>query len=113
VLVVTRHRPAEPAAFVADAEQALRVLAAQPGFRRGELGRSPDDPTAFVLMLRWADAGSQRRGMGAFEAKVALAPVMASADADSGTFEVLLDAADGTVATIPSARSADDGGPWR
>lgn len=87
--VTTRHRPADPADFVVAARRALLVLSRQPGFRSGELARSPDDPSVYLLAVRWADAGSMRRGMGGFEAKVALAAVMASAEDGPSVFEVL------------------------
>lgn len=107
VRVMTRHRPADPAAFVGATREALRILAAQPGFRSGELCRSPDAPDLFLLTTRWRDAGSMRRGMGTFDAKVALAPVMVTAADEVSVFEVLLEVADDAVHERDSARAPD------
>lgn len=106
--VTTRHRPADPESFVADVHDLLLVLAAAPGFISGELGRSPDEPDVMLLTARWQDAGSMRRGMGSYDAKVALAPVMVSAADDVSVFEVLLEVADGVVRRSQSARAPGD-----
>ena len=39
----------------------LGALAARPGFRDGELGRSADDPSLWALVTRWDGVGSYRR----------------------------------------------------
>lgn len=90
--VVTRHRPQEPEVFRAQAAEALRVLAGQPGFLGGEVARSPDDVAQWLFTTRWQDVGSLRRGMGGYAAKVALAAVMASAADEASVFEVLEEA---------------------
>jgi quinol monooxygenase YgiN len=105
--VVTRHRPSDPAGFQESAAQALAVLAEQPGFRSGELARSPDDAAQWLLTMRWADAGSMRRGMGSYAAKVALGPLMPSAADEASVFEVLLDAGPGSVSAAASDLAAD------
>jgi heme-degrading monooxygenase HmoA len=106
--VTTRHLPADPGLFIEAARAALIVLGRQPGFVAGELGRSPDVPEQFLLTTRWRDVGSMRRGMGGFEAKVALAPVMATAVDEVSVFEVLLEVADGAVRESDSARAPGD-----
>jgi len=106
--VVTRHRPPDPASFIEWAEAALRALSVLPGFRSGELGRSPDDPSVLLLTTSWADVGSMRRGLGSYAAKIALAPVMASAADEPSAFEVLLEVAGGKLTSHPSARSPGD-----
>lgn len=106
--VITRHCPADPAAFAADAQHLLMVLAGAAGFVAGELGRSPDEPGVLLLTTRWRDAGSMRRGMGSYDAKVALAPVMVSAADEVSVFEVLLDVVDGAVKRSDSARATGD-----
>jgi hypothetical protein len=103
--VTTRHQPADPVQFAEDARAALIVLGRQPGFVAGELGRSPDVPEQFLLTMRWRDVGSMRRGMGGFEAKIALAPVMATAVDEVSVFEVLLEVADGSLHETDSARA--------
>jgi len=102
--VITRHRPSDPDAFAADSRAALQVLARQRGFVSGELGRSPDDPSLWIITSRWQDVGSMRRGLGAYDAKVALAPVLVSAEDAPSTFEVLVDTADGTLSVHDSDR---------
>jgi heme-degrading monooxygenase HmoA len=107
---VTTHRPADPEAFVAAVREVLQLLASAPGFVAGELGRSPDDPGAFLLTLRWDTAGSLRRGLGSTAAKMALGPLMASADGPPvSTYEVLLDATPGHVEELASDRAAEPG----
>ena len=107
--VVTRHRPVDADAFLRDCAAALSVLADQPGFSGGECCRSPDEPLVWLLTTRWADVGSMRRGMGGYEAKVALAPVMASAADEPSVFEVLLEAGEGGLSRADSALAAADG----
>lgn len=95
--VVTHHRPEDPATFQDLVAEALAVLAQQPGFVGGELGRSPDEAAHWLFTTRWHDVGSMRRGMGGFAAKLALAPVMASAADAPSVFEILLDAGSGGI----------------
>ncbi|CAN5891050.1 hypothetical protein BH20ACT6_BH20ACT6_09680 [soil metagenome] len=81
MLVVTRHRvPSDGAdAFVAGARAALAVLAARPGWVDGAVGRNVDDPDLWVLSTRWADVGSYRRALSAYEVKVAAVPLLSTA----------------------------------
>ncbi len=95
--VLTRHRPDEPEAFSEQARRALEVLAEQPGFLSGELGRSPDEPSWWIITTSWTDVGSMRRGLGSYAAKVALAPLLPSAIDEPSTFEVLFGIADSVV----------------
>lgn len=106
--VITRHRPADPQGFAAGAERLLETLGRAPGFLSGELGRSPDEPDVFMLTTSWRDVGSMRRGLGSFEAKVALAPVMASASDELNVFEVLVEASGGVLHRRDSARAPGD-----
>ena len=53
----------------------LAALAARPGFRDGELGRSADDPSLFALVTRWDGIGSYRRALSAADVKITGAPV--------------------------------------
>lgn len=106
--VVTKHRPVDPAGFQEAAAHALAVLAEQSGFRSGELARSPDDAALWLLTTRWADAGSMRRGMGSFAAKVALGPVLPTTVDEPSVFEVLHEAAPGSVRTTDSDLAESD-----
>ena len=89
--VVTEHRPADQVDFERQALAALLVLRDQPSFLSGEVGRSPDQPDVWLFTTRWATVGAMRRGLGSFEAKVALGPVMQSATERVSTFEVLFE----------------------
>lgn len=91
MLVITEHRPGTARSFLDDARALLDVLARADGFIAGDIGRSPDDPTVFLLATRWRDVGSMRRALGGFEAKVAAAPVMVTAVDRVSTFEVLVE----------------------
>ncbi|MGZ4537884.1 MAG: antibiotic biosynthesis monooxygenase [Blastococcus sp.] len=64
----------------------LAALAARPGFRDGELGRSADDPSLFALVTRWDGVGSYRRGLSAAEVKIAGAPVWVFALDEPGVY---------------------------
>lgn len=87
----TSHRPD----FAGRARTALAVLAARPGYLRGTLGRSTDDPQAWVLLTEWANVGSYRRALGNYEVKLHATPLLAEAVDVPGGFEALLDIAPG------------------
>jgi quinol monooxygenase YgiN len=87
--------PDDGGEFELRAQAALAALAARPGYLRGTLGRSTDDPTAWLMLTEWQNVGSYRRALGAYEVKLHATPLMASArDIPSG-FESLLDVAPG------------------
>jgi heme-degrading monooxygenase HmoA len=91
VLVVTRFRvpAADEDTFRADVREVLDLLAARPGFRTGRVGRAADDPSRWALVTEWDGAGAYRRALGAYEVKVAGAPVFARAEDEPGAFEVV------------------------
>ena len=64
----------------------LAALAARPGFRDGELGRSADDPTLWALVTRWDGVGSYRRALSAAEVKITGAPVWVHALDEPGVY---------------------------
>lgn len=105
--VVTIHRPEAPEDFLVAVGELFNVLRRLPGFLQGELARSPDDPQVWLLTSRWLDVGSMRRGMGSFEAKIALAPVMATAADQVSVFEVMLQASPDAVVQGGSDRAPD------
>ena len=87
--------PSAPTRLATGTRQSSKISCAvgevfQPGFRSGEVGRSPDDPHTWILTTSWEDVGSMRRGLGSYAAKVALAPLLPSAADEPSTFEVLL-----------------------
>lgn len=91
--------------FALRAGAALGALALRPGYLRGTLGRSTDDPDAWVLLTEWENVGSYRRALGGYEVKLHATPLLASALDVPGGFEALLDVAPGgAVAASPSDR---------
>lgn len=94
MIAVTHFDSAAPE-FEPRARAALTALAARPGYRRGTLGRSTDDPAAWVLLTEWENVGSYRRALGNYEVKLHATPLLAEArDVPSG-FEPLLDVTPG------------------
>jgi quinol monooxygenase YgiN len=82
-LRVTREDAGALAAAVADL---LAALAARPGFRDAELGRSADDPTLWALVTRWDGVGAYRRALSAAEVKITGAPVWVHAVDEPGVY---------------------------
>ncbi len=76
---------------------ALAALAQRPGYVDGQVGRNVDDPTLWLLSTTWANVGSYRRALSAYEVKVSAVPLLSQAidepsayeqvDADGGTNE--------------------------
>jgi hypothetical protein len=84
----------------ARAEAALSALAACPGYLRGTLGRSADDPSAWLLLTEWQNVGSYRRALGNYRVKLDAMPLLADALNLPGAFEPLLEiGTDGTLVT--------------
>lgn len=82
------------------ARAALEALAARPGYLRGSLARSADDPSAWLLLTEWRDIGSYRRALGSYAVKLHATPLLVDAlDLPSG-FESLLDVAPGGTAAV-------------
>jgi heme oxygenase (mycobilin-producing) len=87
------------------ARAALAALAACPGYLRGSVGRSPDEPEAWLLCAEWANVGSYRRALGAYQVKLTLTPLMAAAQDWPSAFESLVVIEpDGSVTTSESFR---------
>jgi len=108
VLAVTRFRVVGPdaAGFLQRAREALADLAGQPGWRGGSIGRATDDPELWVITSDWADVGSYRRALAAYEVRLRAVPLLALALDEPTAFEVLgrLDAA-GAAPGEPGGRS--------
>lgn len=93
------------AGFADRAEAALAALAARPGYLRGTLARSMDDPADWLLLTEWESVGAYRRALGAYDVKLAATPLLAQARDLPGGFESLLDIApDGRRISRPSDR---------
>jgi hypothetical protein len=88
MFAVTRLRAADgdDVALAAGATALLAALAARPGFRDGELGRSADDPSLWALVTRWDGVGTYRRALSAAEVKIAGAPVWVHALDEPGAY---------------------------
>ena len=108
-MIAITHFADDGADFAARAQLALAALAARPGYLRGTLGRSTDDPTAWLLLTEWENVGSYRRALGSYEVKLHATPLLASAQDVPGGFEALLDVAPGGV-TIAHASDREPQG---
>lgn len=110
MIVVTRFDvpAADSSEFLPKAQKALAAFAARPGFLRGRVGRSADDPTAWVLTTEWDGVGSYRRSLGAYDVKVDAATLLGLGRDEPSAFEVLVreDTAQ-PGAALPSRRAAD------
>jgi hypothetical protein len=118
MLVVNRFIVAPDEAARADfadrAAAALAVLAARPGYVRGELGRAYDDPTHWSLLTEWESVGAYRRALGAFDVKVHATPLLAQSVDEPSAYEVLASAnPGGDVATSTSDLADNPTGPSR
>ena len=107
-MIALTHFHTDGSDFANRAATALEALAARPGYLRGSVGRSTDDPGAWVLLTEWENVGSYRRALGNYEVKLHATPLLADAlDLPSG-FETLLDVAPGgAVLTQPSDRTPE------
>ncbi|SEL71371.1 antibiotic biosynthesis monooxygenase family protein [Nonomuraea pusilla] len=76
MLAVIRYTVPEAQAqeFAQQAHATLDTLAAQPGYLRGRLARSVDEPNLWALVSEWEGAGFYRRALSA--ARMAMYPLM-------------------------------------
>ena len=109
MISVTRHRvPRERAdGFRQQAESALDLLRGRPGFVGGVVGRSVDDGELWTLLTTWDDIGSYRRALSAFEVKMHVVPLLATAIDEPTAFERLIRADQGGLVGVDSDRAAD------
>jgi hypothetical protein len=97
MIAVTHFADSSPD-FAERARTALAALAARPGYVRGTLGRSTDDPDAWLLLTEWVNVGSYRRALGGYDVKLQATPLLASALDVPGGFESLVEVAPGGAA---------------
>lgn len=101
------------AVFLGRARAALDAFAARPGFRRGRVGRSADDPALWAITTEWDGVGAFRRSLSAYDVKLHAAPLLAESLDEPSAYEVLValdgGAGAGAATTAPSGRSADAG----
>ncbi|MFJ2031096.1 antibiotic biosynthesis monooxygenase family protein [Streptosporangium sp. NPDC087985] len=60
--------------FLKQAHEIIGILAAQPGYVRGRVVRSVDEPELWALVSEWEGAGFYRRALGA--ARMVMYPLM-------------------------------------
>lgn len=99
--------PGDPADFVPKAHAALAALAERPGYLRGELTRSLDEPEHWCLVTEWENVGSYRRALGGFDVKIHAAPLLAQSLMEPSAYETLAMAEPGgQVRTLASDRGS-------
>ena len=108
MLVVNRFRVEEHdgEAFAREVETARGALAARPGYLDGTVGRNVDEPTLWVLQTRWADVGSYRRALSAYDVKLHAVPLLSRAIDEPSAYEVV---GAGGAAALNQARPRDLG----
>ncbi len=84
--------------FLSRARRALGLLTAQGGCHGGQLGRSPDDTTRWVLVVHFESVVAYRRALSVFEVREHVVPVLSDAlTGEPGSYEVLVAAEGGAV----------------
>lgn len=71
--------------FLKQGHAILDTLAGQPGFRRGRLSRSVDEPNLWALVSEWEGAGYYRRALSA--ARMVMYPLMTLMVNEPSAFE--------------------------
>jgi hypothetical protein len=109
VLVITRFRYDEDLAERASTElgSCLQRFAERPGYVRGTVGRSVDDPSLWLLATSWEHVGAYRRALSSFDIKMHVVPLLSSAVDEPSAYEVIV----GEGAAVPNeAKSRGQGG---
>ena len=98
-------QPGEQFLFLAQAEAAMRVLAARPGHVRGRLAQSMDEPNHWCLITEWESVGAYRRALSAMDVKLYATPLLAQAVYEPSAYETLAEiTGDGELVTGSSDR---------
>jgi quinol monooxygenase YgiN len=71
--------------FLGQSRDILDVFARQPGFLRGQVGRSVDEPVLWAVVSEWEGAGFYRRALSA--ARMAMYPLMTLMINEPGAYE--------------------------
>jgi hypothetical protein len=91
VIVVNRFRVEQDGQaemeFRVAVHAALDALGERPGFVDGLVGRNLDDPGLWLLTTTWADVGSYRRALSAYDVKVAAVPLLSQAIDEPSAYE--------------------------
>ncbi|SDZ25679.1 Antibiotic biosynthesis monooxygenase [Micromonospora pattaloongensis] len=112
MLVMNRFVVTEESApaFTERAHAALAALAARPGYRRGQLTRSLDEPDHWCLVTEWESVGTYRRALGAFDVKVYATPLLAESLDEPSAYEPLASAEPGGAVTVSASDRATEPG---
>jgi quinol monooxygenase YgiN len=86
--------------FTAEAHAALAALGARPGYLRGRLARSVDEPDHWTIVTEWASVGAYRRALSAYDVKVQATPLLARSLDEPSAYEVLAEAGPGGAVTV-------------
>ncbi len=106
--IIDAADPATTEDFRTRARRALGLLTAQHGCLGGQLGRSPDDITRWVLTVRFESVVAYRRALSAFEVREHVVPLLAEAlTGEPGSYEVLATAQRGAVTDHGSLLAPD------
>ena len=103
--VPAAHNPSvapHPTDLLPRARPALEALARCAGYVRGSIGRSTDDPQAWVLVTEWVNVGSYRRALGKYDVKLHAVPTLGRAIDEPSAYE---DAEPGAELNVRSTRS--------
>ncbi|GHE46154.1 hypothetical protein GCM10017673_55230 [Streptosporangium violaceochromogenes] len=76
---------AQTGEFLKQARDIVGTLAGQPGYLRGRVVRSVDEPELWALVSEWEGAGFYRRALGA--ARMAMYPLMTLMINEPSAFE--------------------------
>ncbi len=94
--------------FLTRARRALSLLTAQHGCLGGQLGRSPDDITRWVLAVQFESVVAYRRALSPFEVREHVVPLLSEAlTGEPGSYEVLASGQSGAVTDHGSLRALD------
>ena len=98
-----------PQQALLDADEPVRLLAAQPDTRWLRWARSTEDANALLLVAQFDTAAAYRRAQSPLEVRAALIPWLSGAEVSaSGAFEVIT-AADAGVLSRPEVTVPDPG----
>lgn len=91
MLAVTRFQvPTDQLDSFRDAAGALlAALATRPGFQRGRLGQSVDEPGLWLLSSEWDSPGSYRRGLSDHGVRLHAMPLLGWGYDEPSAFEVV------------------------
>ncbi|MGH3934497.1 MAG: antibiotic biosynthesis monooxygenase family protein [Pseudonocardiaceae bacterium] len=94
--------------FLARARRALSLLTTQQGCLGGQLGRSPDDITRWVLAVQFESVVAYRRALSPFDVREHVVPLLSEALTGApGSYEVLATAESGAVTDHRSLLALD------